>query len=70
MLDYLPERVIRFRLSDLTILFCNAAWAAGHSLTPAEVVGLTMGSQQRSRNRVARQQLRHVTKSPRPPDIS
>jgi diguanylate cyclase (GGDEF)-like protein/PAS domain S-box-containing protein len=42
MLDYLPERVIRFRLSDLTILFCNAAWAAGHSLTPAEVVGLTM----------------------------
>jgi diguanylate cyclase (GGDEF)-like protein/PAS domain S-box-containing protein len=42
MLDYLPERVIRFRLPDLTILFCNAAWAAGHSLSPAEAVGLTM----------------------------
>jgi diguanylate cyclase (GGDEF)-like protein/PAS domain S-box-containing protein len=42
MLDFLPERVIRFRLRDLTILFCNAAWAAGHGLTPPEVVGLTM----------------------------
>jgi diguanylate cyclase (GGDEF)-like protein/PAS domain S-box-containing protein len=42
MLDFLPERVIRFRLDDLTILFCNAAWAAGHGLTPDEVVGLTM----------------------------
>jgi diguanylate cyclase (GGDEF)-like protein/PAS domain S-box-containing protein len=42
MLDVLPERVIRFRLPDLTILYCNAAWAAGHHLTPAEVIGRTM----------------------------
>lgn len=42
MLDVLPERVIRFRLPDLTIIYCNAAWAAGHNLTPAEVVGRTM----------------------------
>jgi PAS domain-containing protein len=42
MLAVLPERVIRFRLPDLTILYCNAAWAAGHSLTPDEVVGRTM----------------------------
>jgi diguanylate cyclase (GGDEF)-like protein/PAS domain S-box-containing protein len=42
MLDVLPERVIRFSLPDLTILYCNAAWAAGHHLTPAEVVGRTM----------------------------
>jgi diguanylate cyclase (GGDEF)-like protein/PAS domain S-box-containing protein len=42
MLDFLPERVIRFRLPDLTILFCNAAWAAGHGLTPDEIVGRTM----------------------------
>jgi diguanylate cyclase (GGDEF)-like protein/PAS domain S-box-containing protein len=42
MLDVLPERVIRFRLPDLTILYCNAAWAAGHHTTPAEVVGRTM----------------------------
>ena len=42
MLDVLPERVIRFRLPDLTILYCNAAWAAGHDLTPDEVIGRTM----------------------------
>ena len=42
MLDVLPERVIRFRLPDLTILYCNTAWANGHNLTPPEVVGLTM----------------------------
>jgi diguanylate cyclase (GGDEF)-like protein/PAS domain S-box-containing protein len=42
MLDVLPERVIRFRLPDLTILYCNAAWAGGHNLTPDDVVGRTM----------------------------
>jgi diguanylate cyclase (GGDEF)-like protein/PAS domain S-box-containing protein len=42
MLDVLPERVIRFRLPDLTILYCNAAWANGHNVTPAEVIGRTM----------------------------
>jgi diguanylate cyclase (GGDEF)-like protein/PAS domain S-box-containing protein len=38
-LDELPERVIRYRLSDLTILYCNVAWAAGHDLEPAEAIG-------------------------------
>lgn len=42
ILDVLPERVIRFRLPELTILYCNAAWANGHNLTPAEVIGRTM----------------------------
>jgi diguanylate cyclase (GGDEF)-like protein/PAS domain S-box-containing protein len=43
MIDVLPERVIRFRLPDLTIVYCNAAWANGHSLDPAEIIGRTMG---------------------------
>ncbi|MEY2580282.1 MAG: hypothetical protein QOE09_131 [Ilumatobacteraceae bacterium] len=43
MIDVLPERVIRFRLPDLTIVYCNAAWANGHSLDPTDVVGRTMG---------------------------
>ena len=42
MLDVLPERVIRFRLPDLTILYCNAAWSSSHHLTPAEAIGRTM----------------------------
>jgi diguanylate cyclase (GGDEF)-like protein/PAS domain S-box-containing protein len=42
MLDVLPERVIRFSLPELTILYCNAAWANGHNLTPDEVIGHTM----------------------------
>ena len=42
MLDVLPERVIRFRLPDLTILYCNAAWSRSHHLTPAEAIGRTM----------------------------
>ncbi len=43
MIDVLPERVIRFRLPDLTIVYCNAAWANGHSLDPADVIGRAMG---------------------------
>ncbi|MEQ1699592.1 MAG: diguanylate cyclase [Ilumatobacteraceae bacterium] len=39
ILDALPERVVRFRLSDLTIVYCNHSWASGHGLTPSEVVG-------------------------------
>lgn len=42
MLDVLPERVIRFRLPDLTILYCNSAWSSSHNLTPAEAIGCTM----------------------------
>jgi diguanylate cyclase (GGDEF)-like protein/PAS domain S-box-containing protein len=39
MLDALPERVIRYRLDDLTVVYCNASWAAGHNVTPADVIG-------------------------------
>jgi diguanylate cyclase (GGDEF)-like protein/PAS domain S-box-containing protein len=39
MLDALPERVIRYRLSDHVISYCNKAWAAGHNLSPADIIG-------------------------------
>lgn len=42
MLDALPERVVRFDLPDLTISYCNRAWAAGHDCTPGEVIGRTL----------------------------
>ena len=42
MLDALPERVIRYCLPDLTVTYCNVAWAAGHNLEPAEVIGHTL----------------------------
>lgn len=39
ILDVLPERVIQYRVNDLSITYCNAAWAAGHALRPADVIG-------------------------------
>lgn len=39
ILDALPERVVRYRLPDLTVVYCNSAWAAGHHLAPAAVIG-------------------------------
>ena len=39
MLDALPERVNRYRLSDLAITYCNAAWAAQYNVEPAEALG-------------------------------
>jgi diguanylate cyclase (GGDEF)-like protein/PAS domain S-box-containing protein len=39
ILDALPERVVRYSLADLTILYCNAAWATGHQLDPGDVIG-------------------------------
>ncbi|MEO5839580.1 MAG: sensor domain-containing diguanylate cyclase [Acidimicrobiales bacterium] len=42
MLDALPERVIRYRLADLTVTYCNVAWAAGHNLEPAQIIGRTL----------------------------
>jgi diguanylate cyclase (GGDEF)-like protein/PAS domain S-box-containing protein len=41
-LDALTERVSRYRVSDRAVLYCNKAWAAGHSLTPAQVVGRSL----------------------------
>jgi diguanylate cyclase (GGDEF)-like protein/PAS domain S-box-containing protein len=42
MLDALPERVIRYRLPDLTVTYCNVAWAAGHHREPSAVIGHTL----------------------------
>ncbi len=39
MLDALPERVVRYRLPDLIVVYCNRAWAAGHAATPSDVIG-------------------------------
>ena len=41
-LDALPERVIRFRLPDLFIIYCNTAWAEQYHLEPAQVIGHTL----------------------------
>ena len=39
MLDLLPERVNRYRVADLAITYCNAAWAAQYDVDPTEAVG-------------------------------
>jgi diguanylate cyclase (GGDEF)-like protein/PAS domain S-box-containing protein len=39
MLDTLPERVNRYRLSDLAITYCNAAWATQYNVEPSEALG-------------------------------
>ncbi|MEY2552353.1 MAG: hypothetical protein QOC57_213 [Ilumatobacteraceae bacterium] len=39
VLDSLPERVVRYRLPELTIVYCNASWAAWYHLEPGEVLG-------------------------------
>ena len=39
VLDALPERVVRYRVPDLTIVYCNTSWAAWYNLEPAQVLG-------------------------------
>jgi len=39
MLDALPERVNRYRVADLAITYCNAAWAAQYGIDPREAIG-------------------------------
>ncbi|HEY7626929.1 MAG TPA: diguanylate cyclase [Ilumatobacteraceae bacterium] len=39
VLDALPERVVRYRVPDLTIVYCNASWAAWYNLAPEVVLG-------------------------------
>ncbi|MEP7048264.1 MAG: sensor domain-containing diguanylate cyclase [Ilumatobacteraceae bacterium] len=39
MLDALPERVNRFRVPDLAITYCNAAWATQYNVQPAKAIG-------------------------------
>jgi diguanylate cyclase (GGDEF)-like protein/PAS domain S-box-containing protein len=42
MLDALPEQVVRYRLPELTIMYCNASWAAWYDSTPELLVGRTL----------------------------
>lgn len=42
ILDVLPERVIQYRVPDLEIIYCNAAWAAGHELRATDIIGHTL----------------------------
>jgi diguanylate cyclase (GGDEF)-like protein/PAS domain S-box-containing protein len=42
MLDALPERVNRYRLSDLAIMYCNAAWAAEYNVEPTQAIGRSL----------------------------
>ena len=39
MLDALPERVNRYRISDLAITYCNAAWATQYNIARADALG-------------------------------
>ena len=39
VLDALPERVVRYRLVDHVIVYCNISWAAMYNREPAEVFG-------------------------------
>lgn len=41
-LDALPEQVVRYRVPDLTIVYCNAAWATWYHLEPSAVLGRTL----------------------------
>lgn len=38
-LDLLPDRVVRYRVSDLTVLYCNRAWSEQWRRAPQELVG-------------------------------
>jgi diguanylate cyclase (GGDEF)-like protein/PAS domain S-box-containing protein len=38
-LDALPEQVVRYRLPDLTIVYCNVSWARWYNSDPSDVVG-------------------------------
>ena len=39
MLDALPVRVNRYRIADLAITYCNAAWSAQYGVEPAQAIG-------------------------------
>ena len=41
-LDALPEQVVRYRIPDLTIVYCNVAWATWYHLEPNQVLGRTL----------------------------
>lgn len=39
MLDALPELVNRYRVHDLSVTYCNAAWAAEYGVQPGDAIG-------------------------------
>jgi len=39
MLDLLSDRVVRYRISDHVIVYCNTSWAAGYDLRPEQAIG-------------------------------
>jgi len=39
ILDLMPERVVRFRVDDHSIVYCNPAWAQGHQATVEALLG-------------------------------
>jgi diguanylate cyclase (GGDEF)-like protein/PAS domain S-box-containing protein len=39
VLDLLTERIVRYRFDDLTILYCNRAWALGIGGEPDDFIG-------------------------------
>jgi diguanylate cyclase (GGDEF)-like protein/PAS domain S-box-containing protein len=43
VLDALTERVACYRVNDLSIVYCNRAWAAGHGRTPEQMTGGSLG---------------------------
>ena len=42
MLDLLPELVNRFLISDLTIIYCNAAWAVQYHVAAEDAIGRSL----------------------------
>ncbi|EYR62381.1 hypothetical protein N866_08990 [Actinotalea ferrariae CF5-4] len=39
ILDLLPDRVVRYRVEDLTVLYCNRAWSVQWDREPQELIG-------------------------------
>jgi diguanylate cyclase (GGDEF)-like protein len=44
ILDLLSERIVRYRLSDLTVLYCNKAWALANGSVPDSFLGRPLDS--------------------------
>ena len=41
-LDLLSERVARYTVADLTLVYCNRAWAVSHAAEPEDLIGRHM----------------------------
>ena len=60
VLDLLTERIVRYRMDDLVILYCNHAWAEANGGVPTDFIGLrldevlTHGEQDAMRRQVDR----------------